>query len=93
MPFFDTSKSTPRIGQLNPAQEWDGVLLVLFDDEYQPIEIFYASKQIIQEALNDRESNRKKRGAMSIAQFKIIGERIWTAENGAEPEVWDNQAT
>lgn len=91
--IFDTSKSTPRIGQLNPAQEWDGVLLVLFDDEYQPIEIFYASKQVIQDALNDRESNRKKRGAMSIAQFKIIGERIWTAENGAEPEIWDNQAT
>ena len=91
--IFDTSKSTPRIGQLNPAQEWDGVLLVLFDDEYQPVEIFYASKEIIQEALNDRESNRKKRGAMSIAQFKIIGERIWTAENGAEPEIWDNQTT
>jgi len=91
--IFDTSKSTPRIGQLNPAQEWDGELLVLFDDEYQLIEICYASKQIIEEELNDRESNRKKRGAMSIAQFKIIGERIWTAENGAEPEVWDNQAT
>jgi|SRR5690554_1137062 len=90
--IFDSSKSTPRIGQLNPAQNWDGALLVLFDDGYQPVEIYYASKDIIEETLHERDSNRKKRGAMSIAQFKIIGERLWTAENGIEPEIWDNQA-
>jgi hypothetical protein len=55
--------------------------------------MFYATKNVIQDTMNERDSNRKKRGAMSIAQFKIIGERVWTAENGAEPEIWDNQAT
>ncbi len=89
--IFDSSKSAPRIGQLNPAQDWDGALLVLFDEGYQPVEIYYASKDIIEETLQQRDSNRKKRGAMSIAQFKIIGERLWTAENGVEAEVWDNQ--
>jgi hypothetical protein len=28
---------------------------------------------------------------MSIAQFKIIGERVWTREGGLEEEVWDNR--
>jgi hypothetical protein len=38
-----------------------------------------------------KDSGRKKRGAMSIKQFKIIGERVWTRENGLEQEVWDSQ--
>lgn len=69
--IFDTSKSTPRIGQLNPAQEWDGVLLVLFDDEYQPVEMFYASKNVIQEALNERDSNRKNVAPCPLPSSKL----------------------
>lgn len=92
--LFDESRSTtPRIGQLNPQQDWDTVLLVLFDEQYQPLEIYEASKTDIEEALSGRDSKRKKRGAMSVAQFKIIGKLVWTADHGAEAEIWDNQAS
>jgi len=30
---------------------------------------------------------------MSIAQFKIIGQRVWSRESGLETEVWDNQSS
>jgi hypothetical protein len=90
--IFDDSKASPRIGQLNPEQDWDYVALVLFDDQYEPEEIYLSAKADIVETLEGkRESNRKKRGAMSIAQFKIISERVWTRENGLEEQTWDNQ--
>lgn len=90
--IFENTRTSPRIGQLNPDQEWDLVVLVLFDDQYEPDEIFEASREAIAAAMDaKKESNRKKRGAMSIAQFKIIGERVWTRENGLEEDIWDNQ--
>lgn len=90
--IFENTRSSPRIGQLNPDQEWDLVVLVLFDEQYEPDEIYEASREDIAAAMDSKkESSRKKRGAMSIAQFKIIGERVWTRETGLEQEVWDNQ--
>ncbi|MCX4189228.1 hypothetical protein [Methylophaga sp. OBS3] len=92
--LFDESRSsTPRIGQINPQQEWDRVVVVFFDDNYQPIDIYEATREEIEEALAGKESKNKKRGAMSVAQFKIIGQLVWTAEQGVESEVWDNQAS
>lgn len=92
--LFDESRSsTPRIGQINPQQDWDSVVLVLFDETYQPLEIYEASKIDIEEALSGRDSKRKKRGAMSVAQFKIIGKMVWTADHGDETEIWDNQVS
>lgn len=87
--MFDTS-STPRIGQLNLNQDWDSVVLVLFDELYQPVEMYEASKTEIEAAISQRYSPQKKRGAMSVAQFKIIGQRVWTQQNGSEDEIWSN---
>ncbi len=88
--IFETSKSSPRIGQLTPDESWDRVVLVLFDENYQAIEIYEATHDEIDQAIN-HESSRKKRGAMSVAQFKIISELVWTIEDGQTDEVWDNQ--
>ena len=90
--IFENTRTSPRIGQLNPDQDWDFVVLVLFDEQYEAEEIFEASREAIAAAMeNKADSARKKRGAMSIAQFKIIGNRVWTRENGLEQEIWDNQ--
>jgi hypothetical protein len=92
--IFDSSRSSPRIGQINPEHEWDLAVLVLFDENYEVDEIYEASREEVADALNaKKESNRKKRGAMSIAQFKIIGQRVWSRESGLETEVWDNQSS
>jgi hypothetical protein len=90
--IFEDSKHTPRIGQLNTDQDWDYVALVLFDERYEPEEIYLATKgEIVDTLEGKRDSSRKKRGAMSIAQFKIISERVWTKENGIEQTVWTNE--
>ncbi len=91
--IFDESKSGQRIGQLKIDQEWDSVVLVLMDAEFEPVEIYEAERDTVIEALgSDRDSKRSKRGAMSVAKFKAIGRLVWTREEGViDDEIWDNQ--
>jgi hypothetical protein len=90
--IFDESKSGQRIGQLKLDKDWDSVVLVLMDENYEPYEIYEAERVDILEYVNKSSSGRAKRGAMSVARFKIISRLAWTRENGLESEVWDNQA-
>jgi hypothetical protein len=90
--IFDESKTGQRIGQLKLDKDWDSVVLVLMDEDYEPYEIYEAERDDILEYIGKSSSSRAKRGAMSVARFKIIGRLAWTRETGLEPEVWDNQA-
>ena len=80
----DCVKSGHRIGQLNPDGNWDLVILSIMDDEYEPLEMYQASREEIIDAVEDANSNRKKRGAISVAKFKNIGKLVWTKELGVE---------
>ena len=91
--IFDEKKGGQRIGQLKTEQQWDSVVLVLMDEQFEPYEIYEADRDDITQVLAESSSNRSKRGAMSVARFKIIGRLVWTREEGAiDDEVWDNQA-
>ena len=80
--IFDEGKTGQRVGQLKIEQEWDRVVLVLIDDSYEAFEIYEAERQDILDAMDSKDSSsRKKRGAMSVAQFKIISELVWTRED------------
>lgn len=92
--IFDERKSGHRIGELRVDRDWDSVLLVLMDEEYEPFEIYEAEHQDILDALSDGDdSRRNRRGALSVAKFKVISELVWTREEGEiEDPVWDNQS-
>jgi len=89
--IFDESKSGQRIGQLKMSQDWDAVVLVLMDENYEPYEIYRAHRDDLTEFIGKSSSNRAKRGAMSVARFKIISELVWDSIGGQQEEVWDNQ--
>ncbi len=91
--IFDEAKSGQRIGQLKTEQEWDSVMLVLMDENLEPFEIYEAERdEILQTIADSGESARNKRGAMSVARFKIISRLVWTRENGVEEdEVWGSR--
>jgi len=92
--IFDEAKAGQRIGQLKTNQEWDLVMLVLMDENFEPLEIYEAERDEIFGYLNASDSKRSKRGALSVARFKIIGRLVWTRENGREDEgYWDNTAS
>ena len=80
----DCVKPGHRIGQLNPDGNWDLVILSIMDDEFEPLEMYQASREEIIDAVEDANSNRKKRGAISVAKFKNIGKLVWTKELGIE---------
>jgi len=78
----DDSKGGERLGQLKLNQDWDCVILVLMDEEYEPSEIHLAHRDDIEEFVYESSANRAKRGVMSVARFKIVGNMVWDAVNG-----------
>lgn len=90
--IFDETKGGERIGQLKLNQDWDAVVLVLMDENYEPYEIYRALRDELATFVNQTSSSRAKRGAMSVARFKIVGELIWDRVNGRSDGLWDNQA-
>lgn len=93
--IFDEEKSGQRVGQLKLEQNWDSVLLVIMDENYEPIEMYEAEREDIRAAMDEAgNSARKKRGAMSVARFKIIAQLVWTREDGSlDDEIWDNRTS
>jgi hypothetical protein len=90
--IFDEGKQGQRIGQLKLEQEWDSVVLVLLDENFEPFEMYEGAREELVDAIKESESRRNKRGAMSVAKFKAISQLVWTRERGEEEEVWDNQS-
>ncbi len=92
--IFDEDKAGQRVGQLKLDQDWDSVMLVIMDEDYRAVEIYEADREDIREAMDATgASARKKRGAMTVARFKIIARLVWTREEGeVEDEIWDNQS-
>ncbi|MCW8903257.1 hypothetical protein [Sedimenticola sp.] len=89
--IFDESKTGQRIGQIKADQPWDCVVLVLMDDDYEPYELYEADREELLEFMDKSSSGRAKRGALSVARFKIIGRLVWSRDEGLAPGVWDNQ--
>ena len=92
--IFDEEKSGQRVGQLKLEQQWDSVVLVIMDENYEPYEIYEAEREDILDVMGEAgKSTRKKRGAMTVARFKIISRLVWTREEGEiEDEIWDNRS-
>ncbi len=92
--IFDEEKSGQRVGQLKLEKEWDSVVLVIMDDSYEAVEIYEAERDDVLDSMDEAaSSNRKKRGAMSVARFKIISHLVWTRDEGEiGDEIWDNQS-
>jgi len=91
--IFDENKTGQRIGQVKVDQQWDSVVLVLMDEDYEPYEIYEAERDELLEFMEKSSRSRARRGALSVARFKVIGRLAWTREDGLEAEIWDNQVS
>jgi hypothetical protein len=92
--IHDEKKSGQRIGQVKADQDWDSVVLVLLDSDYEPVEIYEADRAAVLGATGEgRDSKRSKRGALSVAKFRHIGERVWSRESTHAGEALDTEAS
>lgn len=80
--ILDELRSGQRIGQIKVSQEWDSVVLVLLDHNYETYEIYEADREDLIEYIDRSSPAQRKRGALSVARFRIIGRLVWTREEG-----------
>lgn len=81
--IFNEKRQGHRLGQIKAEQEWDAIVLVIMNADFMPEEIYMAKRDEIMDVLEEKRKNNKK-GAMTIAQFKLISELLWTEQNGLE---------
>ena len=91
--IFNDAKSGQRVGQIKLEQEWDSVMLILMDEDYEARAIFEAEREAIVAATEEGSEKRAKRGAMSVAKFKAIGTLVWSAEEADEENLPNEQAS
>ncbi len=53
--------------------------------DFMPEEIYMAGRDIILDELEEKKKNNKK-GAMTLAKFKLISELLWTEQFGFEKD-------
>ena len=87
--ILQENKSGHRLGQLKLDQDWDAIILVILNDQFESEEMYYCHRNEIDDALADSTPN--KRGSLSLAKFKIISDLIWTQDDGLNDGYWSNQ--
>jgi hypothetical protein len=75
------SSASQRIGSIDIKKEWDAVLLVLVDENFDAYEIHEAERAAVVTALIAPGSiARNVRGALAVNQFTKIGRLRWQAD-------------
>jgi len=71
-------KPGQRIGSIDIAKEFDAVLLVILDENFNANAIYEAPRQAVIDALTAPGSkSRNERGALAIAKFRAISTLRW----------------
>ena len=90
--IFDQKKGGQRLGQIKIEQNWDRILLVLMDEEFETTEIYEASREDMLNDIDEAGDSRKKRGVMSVARFKRLAKLVWASDEGLiDDKIWDNK--
>jgi len=74
----DGAKPGQRLGSIRIEKEWDAVLLVLLDANFDAVEMYEADRTAVVDVLTAPGSRaRNERGAMPVSKFKTIGNLRW----------------
>ncbi len=72
-----------RVGSIRFDHEWDSVILVILDEDFEPVEIHEAERASVERALQEPGSKaRNERGSLAVSKFKSIGNLCWSKERG-----------
>ena len=71
-------KPSQRLGSINVKKDWDAVLLVLLDADFEATEIYEADRDKVLKALSAPGSKaRNERGQLGVGKFKAIAKLRW----------------
>jgi hypothetical protein len=71
------AKPGQRVGAIKFDYPWETVMLVVLDDDFQPVEIHEMSREAAEAVLSATESKARKRGAMAVSTFRAKGQKVW----------------
>jgi len=91
--IFDDKKGGQRVGQIKMEQDWDSVMLILMNEDYEAQAIYEADREVLIDATTETSEKRAKRGAMSVAKFKAVSTRVWSVDDVDNENTPDEQAT
>lgn len=75
-----SSNPGQRLGAIDLDKEWDAVILVLLDENFDPTAMYEADRQTVEEALLAPGSKaRNVRGQLSVSKFRSIGQQVWAS--------------
>lgn len=71
-------KPGQRLGSIDVTKDWDAVLLVLLNENFDATEIYEAQRPAVLAAFSEPGSKaRNERGALGLSKFKTIGKLRW----------------
>lgn len=72
---------TQRVGRIKLDYEWDSIVLVTLDENFEPVAIHKASRREIEEAIRRPGSrSRNERGQLSTGVFRRMSQQVWPAD-------------
>jgi hypothetical protein len=84
---LEGSKRGQRMGSIDIEKEFDAVLLVLLDGNFEATAIYEAEREAVVRALKEPGSkSRNERGALGVSKFKSIGRLRWQRETVARQD-------
>ncbi len=85
---LEDSKPGQRVGAIDIDKEFDAVLLVLLDGDYEATAIYEAPREAVVSALTAPGSkSRNERRALGVSKFRSIGSLRWKRTVEAQPIV------
>jgi hypothetical protein len=73
------SKKSQHLGSIRLKHEWDTVMLILMNGDFEPLEIYEAKRPDIERELTRPGSKaRNVRGSLGVSKFKSIALLIWS---------------
>jgi hypothetical protein len=76
--LLDNHKPGQRLGSIRVDKEWDAILMVLLDQNFDAIEMYEAERMPVVTVLTAPGSKaRNERGAMAVSKFKSIARLRW----------------
>jgi hypothetical protein len=72
-----------RLGSIDLQKQWDSVVLVTLNEQYEPVMIHEAPRAAVEAALTKPGSkSRNQRGQLGVSQFVRIAHLRWSAAEG-----------
>ncbi len=91
--ILDDSKRSQTLGKIRLDKEWDAVLMVVLDKNFDAVAIYQAERAAVETALGAPGSKaRNERGAMAVSKFKSIGKLRWSSTHQGGLAMSDSDA-